>query len=86
MSAVDTGELDSSAGVPLAVLAASLTPTEPIGALQVQLMRTWARVDPDSAVAQHPSSHVETFRDLAKTALTEQGVDWGEVNRGGDGK
>lgn len=54
---------------------------DPISALQSTLMLEWARVDGTSDVAQSPDPSIETFRDMAKAALTHLGIEWHEVNR-----
>lgn len=71
---------------PLGQYADGVTAEDQISTLQAALMAEWARVDPMSSVSRYPTSSIETFRDLAKAALTHLGIEWREVNRAGGDK
>lgn len=79
-----TAMLPGNGTVPLATTVHRWRPIEdqdPVSALQSVLMLEWARVSGTDDVGQNPGAYIETFRDLAKAAMTHLGVEWREVNR-----
>lgn len=52
-----------------------------LSTLQIALMRAWAEKDPNTNIAKYPTGYIETFRDMAKAALTHLNIEWQEDNR-----